>query len=121
MSKRKTIFIIPGYRQRPENKAYKDLAKIVKAEGYNPVLISIPWKQTTISENCEYFLKLFKKINADEKYILGFSFGAMIAFLASTKISVSGLILCSLSPYFKEDLSELDENWLSRRFFQTSM
>jgi hypothetical protein len=28
----------------------------------------------------------------------------MIAFLAATKISVDGLILCSLSPYFQEDL-----------------
>ncbi len=30
----------------------------------------------------------------------------MIAFIASTKVSTSGLILCSLSPYFKEDLSK---------------
>lgn len=28
----------------------------------------------------------------------------MIAFIASTKVEVCGLILCSLSPYFKEDL-----------------
>lgn len=31
----------------------------------------------------------------------------MIAFLASTKVEVKGLMLCSMSPYFKEDLSKM--------------
>lgn len=76
---------------------------MLKKEGYYSVLIDIPWKQTTISQNTDYFLKEYKKTKAKKKYILGFSFGAMIAFLASTKVNPSGLILCSLSPYFKED------------------
>ncbi|MCL5438767.1 MAG: hypothetical protein M1268_02125 [Patescibacteria group bacterium] len=37
----------------------------------------------------------------------------MIAFIASTKVKVNGLILCSLSPYFKEDLSKLKDRWIS--------
>lgn len=110
---KKTVFVIPGFRHRPKNKAYKAIAKILRSEGYLPVLINIPWKQTTISENTEYFLKKYKKINRKKKYILGFSFGAMIAFLASTKVNVSGLILCSLSPYFKEDLSETNSHMVS--------
>lgn len=104
MIQKKTVFVIPGYKQRPTNKAYKEIAKILKSEGYSPILINIPWSKTTISQNTDYFLKKYKKINTKKKYILGFSFGAMIAFLASTKVSVSGLVLCSLSPYFKEDL-----------------
>lgn len=104
MNKDKIVYIIPGFRHKPTNKAYKTLAKMLKKEGYKPVLITVSWKQTTISENTEYFLHEYKKIRAKKKYILGFSFGAMIAFLASTKVSPSGLILCSLSPYFKEDL-----------------
>lgn len=39
--------------------------------------------------------------------MFGFSLGAMIAFLAATRVEVGGLILCSLSPYFKEDLENL--------------
>lgn len=109
----KTVFIIPGYKHQPQNKAYKTIARMLKSEGYSPISIKIPWKQTTISQNTDYFLKKYKKINSRKKYILGFSFGAMIAFLASTKVSVSGLILCSLSPYFKEDLLKLDNDWSS--------
>ena len=78
---------------------------MLKKDGYHPILVKIPWKKTTISENTTYFLEKYKKINTKKKYILGFSFGAMIAFIASTKVSPSGLILCSLSPYFKEDMS----------------
>lgn len=105
MTRKKVIYIIPGYKHRPTNKAYKAIVKIVKSQGYTPILITIPWSKSTISENTSYFLKEFKKINAKKKYILGFSFGAMIAFIASTKVKVSGLILCSLSPYFKEDIA----------------
>jgi len=77
---------------------------MLKKQGFFPILVNINWEKTTISENTKYFLKEFRKTKAKEKYILGFSFGAMIAFLASTKVNVTGLMLCSLSPYFKEDL-----------------
>lgn len=110
---KKTIFIVPGFKHLPTNKAYKEIAKILKKKGYYPIPITIPWKQTTISENTDYFLKVYKKIKRKKKYILGFSFGAMIAFIASTKVRVSGLILCSLSPYFKEDIVKANNQWLS--------
>lgn len=111
--RRKTIFIIPGYRHKTTNKAYKEIAKILKKEGHSPILIKIPWRKTTISENTEYFLKKYRKTNTRKNYVLGFSFGAMIAFLASTKVNVSGLILCSLSPYFQEDLPKMKRRLLS--------
>jgi len=104
MSPKKTIFVIPGYRHVPTNKAYLALSEILKSEGYEPILVEIPWKKTTISENTAHFIKTYNKIKTRKKYILGFSYGAMIAFLAATKISVDTLILCSLSPYFQEDL-----------------
>ncbi len=117
MIEKKVVFIIPGFRHRPTNIAYKAIAKILKNEGYFPILITIPWKQTTISENTEYFLKKYMKIKAKKKYILGFSFGAMIALLASTKTNVSGIILCSLSPYFQEDVTRRGK----RRFLSTGL
>lgn len=98
------IFIIPGFRQSVISRAYKNLASLLKEEGYAPVPVKIPWKNSTILENTEYFLKKYNKISSKEKYILGFSYGAMIAFIAGTKVASRGLILCSLSPYFKEDI-----------------
>ncbi len=111
--KKKVFFIIPGFRHQPKNKAYKEIAKMLKKEGHITIPVNIRWRQTTISQNCDYFLQKYKKVNSKNKYILGFSLGAMIAFIASTKVNVSGLILCSLSPYFKEDLSKINKNVLS--------
>lgn len=113
MAGRKAIFIIPGFRQKPTNKAYREISNILKKQGYYPILVDIPWKNSTISQNSEYFLKLYKKIRTQKKYILGFSYGAMIAFIASTKVSVSGLVLCSLSPYFSEDISKIKKTAVS--------
>lgn len=121
MIRDKVIFIIPGFRQLPTSRAYKNLAKILKKEGYHPVLVSIPWKNSTISENSDYFISKYKKVKARKKYVLGFSYGAMIAFLASTKIKSNGLILCSLSPYFQEDISTAKNRVLSRLATQRYM
>jgi len=114
MNEKKAVFIIPGFRHSPSNIAYKEIAKIMRVEGHLPIPVKIPWRETTISQNTKKFLKKFKKNNSKKKFILGFSYGAMIAFLASTKVKVSGLILCSLSPYFKEDLEKVNYNRFSK-------
>lgn len=112
MAGEKFVFIIPGYRHRPTNKGYREIRKLLKKEGFLPIPVAIPWKESTISENTEFFMeklnKIIKKrqIRPNQTYFLGFSFGALIAFLAATKMSIQGLILCSLSPYFREDLSK---------------
>jgi esterase/lipase len=101
--RKKTIFVIPGFRHTPKQKAYKTIAKMLRKQGFCPIVVPISWRDTTISENTVSFLKQYKKVRREEKYILGFSFGAMIALLAATKVKTHGLILCSLSPYFQED------------------
>lgn len=106
--RKKAIFILPGFKHRPNQKSYKKLATLLKKQGYKPIPIEIPWRQTTIAQNTDYFLKQYKKFRFKNKYILGFSFGAMIAFVASTKVNVTGLMLCSMSPYFKEDKKNSD-------------
>lgn len=116
MLAKKSVFIIPGFRQKTTNKAYKTIARMLKKEGYTPIPVIIPWKNTTVTQNTAYFLQEYKKNTAKKKYILGFSFGAVIAFLAATKIHTHGLILCSLSPYFKEDLVRLGIRKTSNRY-----
>lgn len=114
MIAQKSIFIIPGFQHLPTNNAYKKIATMLQKEGYFPIPITIPWNKATISESTEFFVKEYKKVKTKEKYILGFSFGAMIAFLAATKVNASGLILCSLSPYFKEDVANGKKRLISK-------
>ena len=74
MAKRKPIFIIPGFKHNPKNKAYKEIAKMLKSEGYHPIVVTIPWRQTTISENTEYFLKQYNKQDANNRLQAEYSF-----------------------------------------------
>jgi hypothetical protein len=43
-------------------------------------------------------------------YILGFSIGAYIAAILSTRKNAKGYIFCSLSPYFKDNLKNIPED-----------
>ena len=54
-----------------------------------------------------------KKNKPDHVTIFGFSFGAFIAVVIASKRKLLpiDLILCSLSPYFNEDIEYLPENW----------
>lgn len=110
MKRIKIVFIIPGFKHKISQKGYIALKKNLKKEGYTVVTVAIPWRDSTITDNASFFMKKYKKtvekytIAKTEIFLLGFSYGALIALLAATKISVQGLILCSLSPFFKEDL-----------------
>jgi esterase/lipase len=108
---RKLAFIIPGGHQSAKSKPYKDIANFFQQRGIKPILVEINWERTTLSDNIEQFMKQFRKYKADEVYVLGFSWGAMIAFISSQETKPKLQILCSLSPYFREDLPFIKHQW----------
>ncbi len=63
-----------------------------------------------MSDYVRQFLEQYQDENA-EVCLFGFSFGAMIAYIASTEIHPEQEILCSLSPFFREDLPFLKKSW----------
>ena len=107
----KFAFLIPGWGESATSKSYKQIAKYFRQKGIKPIPIEIKWKRTTLSDNIEQFLKQFRNYKAERTYVLGFSLGAMIAFISSQQTKPQVQILCSLSPYFKEDLPYLKEWW----------
>ncbi|HSD98585.1 MAG TPA: hypothetical protein VLB73_02710 [Patescibacteria group bacterium] len=108
--RQKIVFLIPGFRHKIGQKGYSLLRKTLVSEGFRVVPIAVPWKGSTITDNTTFFLKKYNEklaklsLLSKDVYLLGFSYGALVAFLAATKIPVRGLVLCSLSPFFKEDL-----------------
>ncbi len=117
---KKILFIIPGYTHKVADRPYRKIKELFEEKGFIVIPVQIHWKDTTISENVIQFLKEFKKIKTIKTYVLGFSFGAIIAYLASTKVQFSLQILCSLSPYFQEDIPYIKKSWIKsigkRRF-----
>jgi len=109
-------YIIPGYcESHTRQRGYNKIAKFFEAQGIEPIHVEIAWKRKSperFSDYAEEFLKVYKKPKGAKVYVLGFSYGATIAFLTAPKTKPDALILCSLSPYFEEDLKDLKANWV---------
>jgi len=106
------LYIIPGLGQTSTSPGYPAIIKHVQKQGYTVIPLQISWKYRTMSDYmAEFRAQATKHTKDDNITLLGFSFGAYIAFLAATEIPVDNLLLCSLSPYFKEDLPTLRRSW----------
>ncbi|RJO61430.1 alpha/beta hydrolase [candidate division WS5 bacterium] len=102
----KTVFIIPGLGETEENNpVYQKIARYFKEKKIRPFIVPIHWQYRTMSDYVIEFTGFYNKYKTEESIFLGFSFGAFIAFLAAIELKPKAIILCSLSPYFKEDIN----------------
>ena len=108
---RRTIFIIPCFRHKPSDSQYKRMRNFFATKGLSIKLIYIHWNQRIMSDYVYEFEQHYKKHKTQYNYVLGFSFGAMIAFISAQRLQPDRLYLCSLSPYFREDLKTLKPSW----------
>ncbi|MDB5259852.1 MAG: hypothetical protein JWN37_83 [Candidatus Nomurabacteria bacterium] len=117
---KKVVYIIPGGGEsHKRQKGYNKIAKMFEEKGITPIHVEIEWEDRKKSQNFsnyfDQFLKVFKKEKGTQIYILGFSFGAMIAYLTASKTKPKAFILCSLSPYFEEDMEKtIKVSWVKR-------
>lgn len=115
MANKKVIYVIPGYGGKCSKRGkFGKIARIFSAHDIEPICVDIDWGDSKGGNFPRYnrqFLKAYKKRKGVDTYVLGFSFGAMIAFLTAAKTKPKKILLCSLSPYFTEDFSHLPTSW----------
>jgi len=115
---KKRLYIIPGFGETTRDKPYKDIQKNAKNKGYEVVPISLSWSRHTMSD---WIIEARKKVleyGDNNSSILGFSFGAFIAIELSKEFSFKKIFVCSLSPYYSEDLKFIPKvaiNWLGKK------
>lgn len=105
------IYLIPGWNEYTSQKEYQKIKLCFENKGYEVVEISITWKRRVMSQYVDEFLSQCIHTKNNKVSVLGYSFGAMIAFISSRYISYTNMYLCSLSPYFKEDLCLVPQSW----------
>lgn len=115
---RKRLWIIPGGGHKPTDTCYRWMITYFRSLGFEVQMITVDWNRRVMTDWIADFRSQFSKERGVEDYILGFSFGAMIAFLTANETKPMKLFLCSLSPYFKEDMDFL-ENKRDVRYFGT--
>ncbi|OJI08512.1 hypothetical protein BK005_00700 [bacterium CG10_37_50] len=108
MEQRKTkLYIIPGLGESTRAKNYREIIKLARKTGFEVNPVNILWEKNM--DMTDFVVQADKKIPNDssDDYILGFSFGAYIVSILSKKKKIKGIIFCSISPYFKEDLKDI--------------
>lgn len=108
----KKLYLIPGYKHHINTVWYQELIKKLQSIWYKVVCIKIKWRYRVMSD---YITQAKNQIQASsEDVILGFSFGAMIALRVAEEQKCKKVVLCSLSPYFSEDLTTASKYTLFR-------
>lgn len=112
MNQQYIAYIIPWFGEN-ENPVNKKIQKLFEAKGIECKICNIHWKHRVMSDYVAEFLEFYHaNPSGNRKVILfGFSFGAFTGMLVSTKIRIHSKILCSVSPYWKEDLSVIPNWW----------
>lgn len=110
---KKIAFIIPGFGFSGKEKEYQEIAEFFKEKNIEASIVEIEWKRRVHSQYVEQAFEQIQKQSDknDEICLLGFSFGAMIALDLASKMKLKNLILCSLSPFFREDMSQIKQWW----------
>ncbi|MEJ0054033.1 MAG: hypothetical protein WDN10_04940 [bacterium] len=123
---KRIAYIIPGYGEsHTRQRGYDALAEMFKAKGIVPVHIEIDWhgkKPSRFGEYAKQFLQQYEKPRQTETYILGFSFGAIIALISAKQAKPTNLILCSPSPFFTEDMKTFKpalRKWWKENFVES--
>ncbi len=105
------IIIIPGFGERGTEAVYKKLKKNIQSSSDISIKFYVPeWNKSVNMwvEGLTIFM-VNNSISIEETIIIGFSMGAYITLISSQYNKYKAIHLCSLSPYFKENISFLPE------------
>ena len=106
---KKVVYIIPGFGYSPHHKEYVKLAEVFRKNGFKPKVVRINWYRRKMEDYVEQFMNQYQSSPEEEVTILGFSLGANVALLVSPMVKPKNIVFCSLSPYFKEDQTDMKD------------
>ena len=82
----KKIFIIPGFKQKTTDKQFVWLKKFLITKGFSVSMVPITWDRRTMTDYALEFENFYERHKAKDNYVLGFSYGAVIAFITANKL-----------------------------------
>lgn len=105
----KNLIIIPGFGETTRQPSYRQIAIFAREKGFNVLVFNPKWQRRVATDWINEFKQFIKRHAplSRNTVVLGFSFGAYIAINATQNIKFKKLLLCSLSPYFRDDITKL--------------
>jgi hypothetical protein len=111
------LFIFPDKNQSTSLKSYQDLASFATMFPIEVYLVDIKWKKHKSMLECmleatQKVQDLVDELKPTETYFFGYGIGAMVAAEMGYIYRANGILLCSMPPFFEEELSNL--SWFQR-------
>jgi pimeloyl-ACP methyl ester carboxylesterase len=115
----KSAFIVPGWGEKASTvKKYGQVGRMFVKKDYGVEYVDLTWSRKTMTQWVAELTELAKGKSDTDISLLGFSLGGMASFIASSKVEVENLILCSPSGFFREYMSIIpreDMAWMGKR------
>jgi pimeloyl-ACP methyl ester carboxylesterase len=106
----KLLYIVAGFGESTQEKPYQQIARFARKSGYTVVLHTPTWARGTPSQWIEELETKIAQPGTTNATLFGFSFGAFIAINTATRHSFNRIIACSLPPFFKEDIPDIESS-----------
>lgn len=100
---KKNLLIIPGFGESTIESPYNEFIKKNKKD-FNIVTYNPVWDYYTASRWLHELKEILHTIDTRNTTVVAFSLGAYITLLAAETWFFKKIILCSISPFFKEQL-----------------
>lgn len=110
-----TVFIIGGLdiHNTAADSVHKPLRHALGANGHQVIPVDISWRNKTASQFSLEFIDFYNRTKSSkENVVVGNSFGAVVALISAAALKPDQIVLCSLSPFFAEDIHQ---SWPSKR------
>lgn len=91
--------------------SYQKIGQYFRKQQFVVKYVNIDWPRKVMTDYVSQFEEQYQSDSKSKICFFGFSYGAMIAFMAAVKLKPYMLILASLSPYFSEDLPRIPQYW----------
>lgn len=102
----RTAIVVPGFGENGRSRAYVAVARCLRRAGWRVVLCVPKWSRRTADDWLAHVLLACRREARRGGKLAGFGFsaGAMALYRASGQVRFERLWLCSVSPFFAEDV-----------------
>ncbi len=119
-----SFFLVPGFKMQIGDASFSWLVDFLKKKGFNVISAPVHWNNRTLSKNTAEFIEFFNAHKGKRNYVLGFSYGSVIALLSANALKPQKIFLCSLSSDFSEDRESMDSSirkYIGKRRFADTL
>lgn len=108
----KTVLFVPGFQEDIGSRDYKAVLRAIARQRFIVEFVPIVWSRTTVEDWVAELNEVYGKHDPAFTILAGFSYGALTALACAANLNPAELWVFSLSPYFSEDLPDLQPSWL---------